>query len=343
MLRVDDLLSIQKPEYIRYVGRMKQPLQKIEVEDPSMFAVADPEKVELCLIILTPGAFSHAYNFIKKSEARQVKIFFPTLRPEFISDIMNLYMALKDVIAVRWVFPESFNHYSFSLGHERCETYRHSVDPIISIEYRKNDKVDRLYDIVVRCEEGMHYFSLYMTSERFSELFYCKPCTFIHVSKSAPIYGGFCYDSLYVMDHKFKKKLVPFDFTSIEDYIAFKGGIINFDLYSHYPRFRDDDCKKKKEEPKEEVKDDKEDKKCCCNCPPTLSDMVDIPSDEPEIPSTGENQESEEPNTDDIPNQTPSEEEKVGQDTEEELKEVDPDGKDSALQGSEQEEISGTT
>lgn len=218
---------MDQPEYIRYVGRMKQPLQKMETFSPSMFAISDSEKIELCLIILTPGAFCHAYNFIKQSKAKSVKIFFPSLRPEFISDIMNLYMSLKDVMPIKWVFPENYNHYSFSMGHEKCGIYIHPFDPMISIEYIKNSKVDRLYDFQIKCEEGIHYFSLYMTDEKCTELFYCKPCTFIHVSKSAPIYGGMSYDGLFDMNPKFKKKLVPFDFTSIEEYWLFKGNIVH--------------------------------------------------------------------------------------------------------------------
>lgn len=211
------------PEYIRYVGRMKQPLQKMDIYNPSMYVVGDSEKYELCLIILTPGSFCHAYNYIKHSNARSVKIFFPSLRPEFISDIMNLYMSLKNIIPVKWVFPEVYNHYSFSMGHEKCGTYIHPIDSKISISYIKNEKVDRLYDLVVKNEEGIHYFSLYMTDRTCTELFYCKQYTFIHVSKSAPIYGGMNYDSLIEMNRKFRKKLVPFDFTSIEEYFLFTG------------------------------------------------------------------------------------------------------------------------
>lgn len=214
---------MKSPEHIRYVGRMKQPLQKMEAFFPSMFAVSDAENCELCLIILTPGAFCHAYNFIKRVDARSVKLFFPTLRPEFISDIMNLYASIKDTKPVKWAFPEKYNHYSFSMGHEKCGVYIHPVDPVISIEYIKNDKVDRLYDILVKCEEGTHYFSLHMTDEKCTELFYCRQCTFIHVAKSLPVYGGMCYDSLYEMNRKFKKKLVPFDFTSLEEYWSFRG------------------------------------------------------------------------------------------------------------------------
>lgn len=220
---------MNQPEYIRYVGRMKQPLQKMDAFSPSIFALADPEKVELCVIILTPGAFCHAYNFIKQSEAKMVKIFFPSLRPEFISDVMNLYMSLKNVMPVKWVFPEKYNHYSFSGGHDRCDVYIHPVDPTISIEYVKNEKVDRLYDLIVKCEEGQHYFSLHMTDEKCTQLFYCKSCTFIHVSKSSPIYGGMCYDSLFNMNKKFAKKLVPFDFTSIEEYWMFKGNVVHIE------------------------------------------------------------------------------------------------------------------
>lgn len=212
------------PEHIRYVGRMKQPLQKMNVFAPSMFALSDPEKVELCVIILTPGAFCHAYEFIKGFGAKIVKIFVPSLRPEFISDVMNLYMSLKNKMPVKWVFPEKYNHYSFSMGHEKCGVYIHPVDPMISIEYIKNSEVDRLYDILVKCEEGQHYFSLHMTDEKCMELFYCRTCTFIHVPKSAPIYGGMSYDALFDMNKKFRRKLVPFDFTSYEEYIKFRGG-----------------------------------------------------------------------------------------------------------------------
>ena len=77
------------PEYTQFVGRMKQPLQEPEIDIPSMYAVADSLKAELDLIILTPGSFLHAYNFIKEFGAKSVRLFTPSLRPEFISDIFN--------------------------------------------------------------------------------------------------------------------------------------------------------------------------------------------------------------------------------------------------------------
>lgn len=214
---------MQLSDCIKYVGRLKHPLQKPEVDFPSMYMLKDTNNTELCLIILTPGCYLHAYKFIKLSNPRSVKVFFPSLRPEFISDVMNLYMSLKNNLPIKWVFPESFDHYSFSMGHEKTGVYFHPLNKCMSIEYVENGYVEDVYDIIVRSKEGIHYFSFYMTDVKYKELFYCKAYDVIHVPKSSTIYGGYSYDELISIDPKYKKKLEPHDFTSIEDYYLYMG------------------------------------------------------------------------------------------------------------------------
>lgn len=211
------------PEYVKYAGRMKQPLQKSDVDRPTMFVVADSLKHQLCLILLTPCTYAHAYRFIQHSNVKSVRLFVPSLRPEFISDVLNLYVNLKDKVPIKWVFPERFNYYTFSLGQERTEVYFHPYNPQLSIEYIQNPNVDHVYDILVKSQNGTHYFSMYMTEQRFKELYYCREYTQIHLPKSSTIYGGMTYDMLFEMDKHFKRKMVPHDFASIEEYYTFMG------------------------------------------------------------------------------------------------------------------------
>ena len=211
------------PEYSQYVGRMKQPLQKPDVDNPTMYAVADSLKAELDLILLTPGSFLHAYNFIKQFGAKSVRLFTPSLRPEFISDIFNLYMILKDMIPIKWVFPKEYRHYDFTKGQLKTDSYVNTVNPQLSISYIENSEVSNVYDIVVRTKDGTHYFSFCLNEKKLVELYKNRSCTYIHLPKSSTLYGGLTYDEALKIDRKYKHKLEPHDFMSIEELYKFKG------------------------------------------------------------------------------------------------------------------------
>lgn len=211
------------PEYTQFVGRMKQPLQEPEIDIPSMYAVADSLKAELDLIILTPGSFLHAYNFIKEFGAKSVRLFTPSLRPEFISDIFNLYMILKDRISIKWVFPKEYQHYDFTKGQIKEKTYINTVNPQLTISYIENNEISNVYDILVRSKNGTHYFSFYLTKNKLLELYKNKACTYIHIPKSSTLYGGLTYDTAIIINKKYKQKLNPYDFTSIEELYNYNG------------------------------------------------------------------------------------------------------------------------
>ena len=210
-------------EHVRYVGRMKQPLQNQSVDNPSIFIMSDSLKCELDMILLTPGCFLHAYNFIKSFQPKYVTLFVPSLRPEFISDIFNLYMTLKDRMPSNWVFPDEYPHFTFSQGHIKSFAYQNHFSPDITVTYIENAETERVYDLIVRSKHGTHYFSLCITENIVKELFYKKDFTFIHVPKSVTLYGGETFDSIVEKCVKYKRKLVPFDFESVEDYYRFNG------------------------------------------------------------------------------------------------------------------------
>ena len=210
------------PEYCQYVGRMKQPLQKMEVDNPSMYAVADSLKTELDLILLTPGTFLHAYNYIKQFNPRKVCIFVPSMRPEFISDVFNLYMRMKNLIDISWVFPKDFPHYDFSKGQIKTDVYENSFNRTLTITYVKNEEVSNVYDIVVRSKGGTHFFSFCLTEDKLKSLFRSKKITVIHVPKSSTLYGGLNYDEIAKLNIRYTQKVDPHDFTSIEELYKFK-------------------------------------------------------------------------------------------------------------------------
>lgn len=210
-------------EHVRYVGRMKQPLQNQSVDNPSIFIASDSLKCELDIILLTPGCFLHAYNFIKSFQPKYVTLFMPSLKPEFISDVFNLYMTLKDRMPINWVFPDEYPHVTFSQGQIKSFSYQNRFSSDITITYVENSVADRVYDLIVRSKHGTHYFSLSITENIIKELFCKKELTFIHIPKSVTLYGGETFDSITCKEIKYKRKLVPFDFESIEDYYKFNG------------------------------------------------------------------------------------------------------------------------
>lgn len=208
-------------EFCGYIGRMKQPLQKPEVDNPSMFFIMDSSRIELDLILLTPGCLLHAYRFIKAAKAVSVKLFVPSLRPEFISDVINLYMLLKDSTAFDWVYPEGCPHFDFSKGQIRSNGWMNVEDHMLNITYVENEHVAGVHDIIVRTHNGTHYFSYYLTEDKLKSLYNDRLTTFIHIPKASTMYGGLCYDSAVKLHHKYRKKLAPHDFASLEEFYAF--------------------------------------------------------------------------------------------------------------------------
>lgn len=209
-------------EYSQYCGRMKQPLQKPDIDKPSMYFVADYLREELDLILLTPGTFWHAYEFIKFIIPKNLKLFIPSIRPEFISDIYNLYMLLKDQIPTNWVFPQEVSYYDFEKGQIRDTKYVNEADPRLSISYLENPNLNNVFDIVVYSRNASNYFSFFLTEDRLQSLYRTSKCTLIHLPKSSTIYGGLSYDTALKLNHKYKKKLVPYDFASIEELYTYK-------------------------------------------------------------------------------------------------------------------------
>ena len=119
---------------------------------PSMYLIMDEMKKEADLIILTPGALNRAYKYLLNLDAINIRLFVPSLRPEFISDIFNLYMSLVYIKPIMWVFPDKpfYPHIDFESGQIKQLNYINDHDSSISISYIKNENVDDVYDIIVR-------------------------------------------------------------------------------------------------------------------------------------------------------------------------------------------------
>lgn len=204
-----------------YVGLFKTPLQKIEIDKPTMYLVCDKMKSEADLILLMPGSFLHAYTILKDLGVVNVRIFTPSLRPEFISDVFNLYMAFKSFLNIKWVFPELpfYEHVTFEDGQIRKANYINQKDSSISISYIKNENVEDVYDIVVRDGKVSRYFSQYLTAEKLYELFMDPTCSTIEVPYSTSLFGGLTYKKISSkLRKKFLNKVRPHSFASIEEY-----------------------------------------------------------------------------------------------------------------------------
>lgn len=200
-----------------YVGRFKQPIQQPNEDKATMFAVSDELNMELDLILLTPGAFLDAYHFIRQFNACYYRIFVPTLRYEFISDFINLYMSLKNIYPIKWVFPDEIDHYDFSKGQIKTNTYINENNPRLSISYVPTE-LDGVYDIIVRNIDGVHYFCQYLTESCARELFRDREYTYIHIPVSSTVYGGLTYLQVVKLDRRYKQKFIPHSFTSIEQF-----------------------------------------------------------------------------------------------------------------------------
>lgn len=207
-----------------YVGNFKQPIQRPNEDKATMFAISDELNMELDLILLTPGAFLDAYHFIRQFNACYYRIFVPTLRYEFISDFMNLYMCVKNIYPIKWVFPEEIDHYEFAKGQIKTDTHINEKNPKLSITYVKT-VIDGVYDIIVRNEDGVHYFCQYLTESTARNLFRNREYTYIHVPASSTVYGGLTYLQAIKLNRKYEQKFIPHSFTSIEQFYDMMNGV----------------------------------------------------------------------------------------------------------------------
>ncbi len=206
-----------------YIGWFKQPLERPKTSKPTMYMVSDWKKGEMDLVLLTPGCFLDAYHHIKIFGAVKTRIFVPSLRMEWISDIFNLYMAAKNITDIMWVFPERSDHHTFEQGHILSHAYNNEENPICGVSYVKNDNVDDVYDLIIYDSDGGHYFSQYLSEEEYSQLLEKESeCVDIHIPYRSTVYGGLSYMELYEKDPAFARtKCVPHSFLSVADYYLF--------------------------------------------------------------------------------------------------------------------------
>lgn len=220
-------------DYSGYIGRMKQPLQHPNIDSPTTFMIADSMKNELDIILLTPGTYLHVYNYIKKYNAYSVRIFVPSIGPEFISDVFNLIMSLRNLLEIKWVFPYSYNHYTFNQYHISTNSYENTNSREIFIRYIPNKYLDNVYDIFACCRDNANYFSMKLEKDDIEELYNNKEITNIHIPMSSTIYGGLTYEEIIKIDRKYKLKFVPNDFSSTEEcYFTFNREIPCDEFYN---------------------------------------------------------------------------------------------------------------
>lgn len=209
-------------EHYGFIGYLKQPLQVPNVDRPTMFMASDPMKNELDLVLLTPGTFLHAYKYILAFKPKQLKLFIPSFGPEFISDIFNLYMLLKDMIPTKCVFPDRIGHSEFDDGLIISDVYVNPYSTSISFRYEQNQHTDDVYDILVNTEDESNYFSMFMTKEIAKSLYDNININYINLPMTSTLYGGLNYNDVLNLDRKYKFKFRPTDFTSIDEmYRAF--------------------------------------------------------------------------------------------------------------------------
>ena len=218
----------------RYIGRMKQPLQHPDTDNPTMFMITDARHCELDLILLTPGTFLHAYNLIVHGNYERIRIFLPSCGVEYISDIYNLYKELyksKDII---WVFPkwehnerninlmypkyEGTDFIKFLDGQLKAFCYNHPTDKRIWIRYIKNPYIPGLYDIVTSNEDEVNYFTSYITENEVIDLYQNDEHNLIHVPYSTTMYGGLNYKQILTLGKKHRQKFVPNSFSCVDEF-----------------------------------------------------------------------------------------------------------------------------
>ena len=206
-----------KNQYSRFVGWMKQPIQQPEEYNPTMYMLSDLKRSEVDLVLLTPGSFLHAYKFLTTFNAKMVRLFVPSIRYEWISDIFNLYMLKKDKTVINWVFPKDIDHTDFSDGLIKTMNYMNLFDNNISISYVENENVDDVYDIIIRDDTDVKYFSQYLTKEKAEELYDNIEYTSIHVPYSSTMYGGLTYNEVLNIRSVYRTKYNPHSFISIDE------------------------------------------------------------------------------------------------------------------------------
>ena len=210
-----------KNQYSGLVGWMKQPMQEPSDYNPTMYMLSDLRRSEVDLVLLTPGSFLHAYKFLSTFNAKIVRLFTPSIRYEWISDIFNLYMLKKDKTVINWVFPKDIDHTDFSDGLIKTMSYINIFDTNINISYVENENVDDVYDIIIRDEEDVKYFSQYLTKEKAEELYNNKEYTSIHIPYSSTMYGGLSYNEVLNIRSAYHTKFEPHSFISIDEYEAY--------------------------------------------------------------------------------------------------------------------------
>ena len=202
-----------------YGGMFRQPIQNPSKDKTAMFALMDDDKkIEMDLIMLTPGGFYHALKYIKEMNPQRVRLFVPTLREEYISDIFNLYNSLKSFIPVKWVFPVKSDHASFRDGQIISTSYTNEVDTKLSIRYVENKYIDGVYDIEVINKDGTHFFSQHLEEDDLESLLQSDAVNFIHLQASISTYGGITYSEAIKNKRKNQYKLIPYAFSSVEEY-----------------------------------------------------------------------------------------------------------------------------
>lgn len=204
-------------EYYGYIGRLKQPLQYPDADRPTMFMVSDSLRTELDLILLTPGTYLHAYKYIVSFKPKSVVLFVPSLRPEFVSDVFNLCMTLKDQMPIKCVFPHEYNHYDFDKFILKTDVYMNQYSRWISFRYEENPNVDDVYDIIVHCENESNYFPMYTTPESAKSLYENDDINIINVPMSSTLYGGLNYTGVVNLNRKYRTKFIPSEFASVDE------------------------------------------------------------------------------------------------------------------------------
>lgn len=206
--------------YSGYIGKLVQPLQVPERDRPTMFMMADSLKSELDLIILNPESYLHAYKFIMQYRPKCVRLFFPSLRMEFVSDAYNLYHDLFLKIDTKVVFPEKTGNDFFDYGCIITDTYVNGFNSRINIRYVKNNNLNGIYDIIANTDDASNYFTSFLTNEMVEEFVKNKQYT-VHLPYSSSLYGGLTYVNLDSLRRKDKKIFYPHSFSSVEEYYAY--------------------------------------------------------------------------------------------------------------------------
>jgi len=204
-----------------YIGRMQQPLQYPDTDNPTIFVMFDYHKYELDVILLTPGTYLHAYRAIKYFSPRSVKIFTPSIQIDFISDIYNLCKTVSQLVSTQWVFPDKAENFSFWSMQDVKDNYINHFDSHYSISYIKNSEVDEIYDIVARTPDVVNYFTLHLSEPKMSELYYNHEYDLIHVAATTPIYGGLTYQKAILKNNNYRNKFIPNSFTSVDEFYDF--------------------------------------------------------------------------------------------------------------------------